>query len=388
MKTLYKSTHGNDVCSGASPLPNVAQKGMSENMKSGNKMRLDIALVVMLMAVGVVRAGQLEGYDFRMKLSVTNLPHVQETQADFPILVKLTASNMVFAHAETSGLDVCFTDADGQSLLAFERERHVTASQMAEYWVKLPSVSSAAQTDFYMYYGGPLTNGAVATNVWNSSYYMVQHLDEEDATGLFLDSTSYSRNLVNINSAIATNAGMIDGGVYFDGGYLASNNIPRPQSGYVAMWMKWNGNVGSTLAYCLLPGTAVAYKLYINAASNVVSHIHTGTSLFVLTGNTTIVPNQWYHVSDRWGRWDTHKLFVDGTLDASDLNKIYPYYAWWNGVQMFGNGFEGVLDEIRISNARPSNLWFESQYYAQKDKLLCYGPEEDFRPQGTLLLIR
>lgn len=347
-----------------------------------------IVCVYTACVVTVVMAVEpLSGYDFRMKLSVTNLTEITGDQADFPILVKLTEANFAFMRADADGLDVRFTAADGQTLLDFDRERHSAADQQAEYWIKLPILSSSAQTDFYMYYGGAASDGAVATNVWKSHYSMVQHMEE--TAGLFLDSTAFSNNLTNVGG-VPTSGGMIGRGISFNGttAYMQTNTIARPENGGVETWLKWNGNTGARqLAEFLNPDVNVSYRLSINASSNIVSVIHYGGGLVTVTGTTAIEPGVWYHVYDAWGTAQ-RRLYVNGVLDGSNSSTAIPYSSWWNTMQRFGFQFGGVLDEVRMySTGRPAS-WVQAQYASQKDALLQYSTAEDLRPKGTVLCIR
>lgn len=97
--------------------------------------------------------GWLTGYTKRIKLTVDQTK-VDGDLTDFPVLVKLTSVNFNFAESKADGFDIRFTSSDGTTLLKFERERHDSVNQLAEYWVKIPAVSGTVDTDFYMYYGG------------------------------------------------------------------------------------------------------------------------------------------------------------------------------------------------------------------------------------------
>ncbi|MGI6099581.1 MAG: DUF2341 domain-containing protein [Kiritimatiellia bacterium] len=76
---------------------------------------------------------------------------ITENLADFPLPVRLHAGNFDFRHANTDGLGIRFTADDGVTPLSFERERHDSATQQAEYWVRLPQLASDGPTKFYLY---------------------------------------------------------------------------------------------------------------------------------------------------------------------------------------------------------------------------------------------
>ena len=90
----------------------------------------------------------LTGYNTRKKLTIS-AALVDADLTDFPTAVILTSARHDFSKGNSDGNDTRFCSSDGTTLLAFERERHDSVNSLAEYWTKIPSVSSAADTDFY-----------------------------------------------------------------------------------------------------------------------------------------------------------------------------------------------------------------------------------------------
>ena len=99
---------------------------------------------------------------------------------DFPILVKLDSSNFDFSKCQPDGDDIRFYDAAGTEL-KYQRERHDEPNEKAEYWVKVPHVSSSENTVITMEYGDPgASDGEDVPNVWNDGYFTsIWHLKEE-----------------------------------------------------------------------------------------------------------------------------------------------------------------------------------------------------------------
>ncbi len=99
---------------------------------------------------------------------------------DFPILVKLDSTNFDFSKCQPDGDDIRFYDATGTEL-KYQRERHDEPNEKAEYWVKVPQVSSSENTVITMEYGDPgASDGEDAPNVWNDGYFTsIWHLKEE-----------------------------------------------------------------------------------------------------------------------------------------------------------------------------------------------------------------
>lgn len=134
------------------------------------------------------------GWKSRVALVIQSA-QVPADMTDFPVL--LTKDNIpVESYEADSGFaalngggDLRFSsDAAGNTRLACEVSRFVTdntpANADVEIWVKIPSISSASNTTFYMWYGKagesqPARNDTYGMqNVWNSAYKAVAHLSE------------------------------------------------------------------------------------------------------------------------------------------------------------------------------------------------------------------
>jgi len=139
---------------------------------------------------GQASAGWLYGYaggGFREKLTVTNRAHLAADLADAQVAVHLALDS---AHTTPDGSDIRFTAGDGETLLDFDRERHVVGEQL--YWVKLPKVKAAEDTEFYVYFR-PTPNGDFASGArtWpDSGYRAVLHMAETNGTTLYDSSAS------------------------------------------------------------------------------------------------------------------------------------------------------------------------------------------------------
>jgi len=157
--------------------------------------------------------GWLSGWTYRIEIKI-NHDLVDATLTDFPVRVDLPVGDFDFSDARSDGYDIRFTNSDGTTILKYERERHDSVNERARYWVKIPSVSSSADTTFYMYYGKvDATDGADPENVWDSDFLAVYHF-AQDPTGTVYDSTSNNRDL-NDNSGTLTSGDLVDDG----GGY-------------------------------------------------------------------------------------------------------------------------------------------------------------------------
>jgi len=104
---------------------------------------------------------------------------------DFQFLIN-TVDIDLMNDAQDDGDDIVFTDDNGIKLEHEIESFNGTSGELVA-WVNVPSLSSAVDTVLYMYYGNPsCTSQQNIEAVWDSSFVMVQHLneggEEEDAT--------------------------------------------------------------------------------------------------------------------------------------------------------------------------------------------------------------
>lgn len=139
------------------------------------------------------------GYSWKKKLTLDTSSggaNIPSTLSNYSILVRLTASNFDFSHARSDGYDVCFYDSSGNAL-SYERERHDDASDLAEYWVRIASLTGNDATQYiWMYYGNAsASDGSSGSNTFRPAdgYLTVLHL-KETGTNTRVDSTGNGYN--------------------------------------------------------------------------------------------------------------------------------------------------------------------------------------------------
>ena len=289
--------------------------------------------------------------------------------------------------------------SDGETLLKYERERHDNSNQVAEYWVKIPSVSGSSDTDFYIYFGkSDASDGADPTNVWDSNFKGVWHM-KDYTTSQVNDSTSNAHNSTKkaANEPIETN-GKIAKAQDFDG---TNDYITAPQSTdwdmgagdfTIEFWIYREGTQRSSIwgsgssvtAYTIWidVNSVGTQKLGIWASSN-------GTSWNLINadsgGNgicsTTINQTTWYHVIyERIGT--TWRVYLNGSLEKELTGISGTVYAinstWEIGRQgSYGYLMNGLIDELRVSKGiGRSAAWIKASYNSGNDSLLSYGSEE------------
>jgi len=350
----------------------------------------------------------LSGWKYRKKITIDHTK-IDSDLKNFPVLVKLTSSNFDFSKARSDGYDIRFTASDGTTLLKYERERHDSANQVAEYWVKIPSVSSSANTEFYIYYGNSSAlDGADPTNVWDANFKAVYHFNGNynGTTGEIKDSTANGNDGQACSSTQAPTEvdGKIGKGQEFN--YLDKDTIHIPDSSdfdpggafTVEIWAKhFDSGEANCVAIPVHDTSDYKWAIYSNAviannwAPQFVVKTASGVTQTDRSAPPPIVAGKWYYivgVYDRTLPSSRVKYYQNGVLEASADGYDEDVLAGDEGLHFGGrynqgcnttytwDAFDGQLDEFRYSNVARSAAWIKASYHSGNDTLLTYGSEE------------
>jgi len=353
-----------------------------------------------------------QDWDYYQPITVSQA-NVTGTLTDFPLLVSITNDNPVFARAKADGSDIFFLSSDLVTRLSYEKEKYDPANSNLIYWVKIPTLYSDQDTVFYMYYGSTMSDTQNApTNTWSDGYRLVHHLAETSAgPGDYddhLDSSPYGNHgeVPGLtNDVIMTAAGQIDGARYFDGSTVGPVYCSNSLSLQVA-------NAGfSVSGWCeAIPYNALGW--IVTKGKGASTHPDNGWAV-VHSSNGRI----YFDVNTEVGRYIADMLYpatryffyaeYDGsgtmtlrvktpTFDDTDDNKnvtgtiseIRPLLIGNSTLQSYP--FDGIIDEIRVSDRVRSSAWFDASYNSQNDPddFLTFGDEQLRPAQGTVLTIR
>ncbi len=158
-------------------------------------------------------------YSYRQKISIAAQTHISGDLTDFPTAINIASSNTNFwAHEDGVGSYVRFTSPDGTTPLKFQVESYDAVGDDAWYHVKVPTLSSSAATDIYIYYGSANPSaGDDAPGTWDANFVAVHHLNQDQAEGAYDDATS---NYPATNLASTDITGRIDKARHFAGATL------------------------------------------------------------------------------------------------------------------------------------------------------------------------
>ena len=327
-------------------------------------------------------------YCLTLQINCTN---VSGTLTNFPMLVNLTNSSLALS-AQTNGYDILFTAGDGTNKLAHEIESYTSSNGLLTAWVNVPLLSSAANTNIYLYFGNAAaTNQQNVGGTWDANFKAVWHL--EPTAGNFTDSTTNGNTGTNNVSATGKN-GKIANGQAFNGAgdYIAAANSPGlivTQRITLSAWVNYtafptnntyadivdknyDGNVDGYYlrAQNFTGSNTLSVGSYLNSAST--NYCATWT----ITGWNT---NEWHQVAGLYdgANWTLYgdgvqkATLAQGTGALSNAQPVTIGAFVYNGV--YSRFSKASLDEVRISNTARSAGWISTEYANQNSPGTFYS---------------
>ena len=342
-------------------------------------------------------------YSFR-KLITLQASQVTATQTNFPVLIDIP-SDTDLEHTSNGGdvqsifgTDIVFTAADGFTVLDYELEKYDPVTGEVVAWVEVPSLSSSANTNIYMYYGNASANNQQdVIGTWDeggaNNFAGVWHLSQDPSQGApqFLNSFSaaYDGTANSLTTANQVN-GQIDGSLSFDDSNERHVSVPHsaglqfnsnmtisawvrtsdsePDTGLIIT--KWQG--GGNSNYWLGKFDASNLAFYVDGSQNVTASL------------ALINDGVWHHVV---GVADVSnsllRIYVDGTqantaaYSGTSETGTSPLHIG-NSSDSASQEWEDRIDEVRVSSAARDADWIATEHNNQSSPATFHlvGSEE------------
>jgi len=266
------------------------------------------------------------------------------------------------------------------------------AEPKAIYHVKIPSVSSSVDTDYYFYYDNNadhntsyigIIGSATAAEVW-VDYAAVYHM-ADNTTSTILDSTS------NNNDGTKTSA-----------------NNPIEASGKIGQGQDFSDDAIThptlldvmpddlTMEALIKTSTVIPDAQYIVQKENITGEDRISLGLegnkpriwgeagnagnVTLLGTDNMAIDTFYYVAGVHTHTAALKLYLNtteytgnvlGNINDGTDKDFYIGRDWQDNWE-----FNGVIDEVRISSIARTAAWLKATYNSLWDSLLTYGSEE------------
>ncbi|MCK4447208.1 MAG: DUF2341 domain-containing protein [Candidatus Marinimicrobia bacterium] len=354
----------------------------------GGALGFGVLSMLMLVLLVAFSAGNSHAAAWAHKKQITiNAAKVPSDQTDFPVLISITDTDLA-ADAQNDGNDICFTtdpnETNPANRLSHEIEYFDGGTGKLVAWVKIPSLSGSSDTQFYMHYGNPTCSSQEnTTGVWDSHYKMVQHLEESPNDGVqgHLNSVSSSLHGTPVNfldggGGTTDAAGQINGADDFagDDDYVEISSFDPPHQGTVSLWVK-RGSIN--VRHRILGGDD-AYEILFTT-DNKISNQFFALGSEVLKGDTITSTTDWYYLAFTYDNSSSaSEIFINGNSDVSGSTADYDPggpFKLQIGIRT-GNTvdyFDGLIDEVRISDIARSDNWITTSYNNQSDQTVGPG---------------
>ena len=363
---------------------------------------LALLLVMVYLSVGPGVARADPGwYDaawaYKKKITIDHTK-VAVTLTDFPVLISLSTDTELAGNAQDDGDDILFTTTDGVTKINHEIETFNGTSGQLVAWVKVPGLSSSADTDIYMYYGNSgAGNQENATFVWDSNYQMVQHLEETTGgANAIQDSTSNTNHGTDNNSLTLNAAGKINGADGFDGSddYISvadSNSLDITGNITLEAWINPTTKDANHRRILVKSHSSWAepyymYSLWIHN-DGLGFGFYDGASRHWATKGA-IATGSWQYVAATHN--GTHQeWFINGS--SVGTANVTAAIAANSEPLLIGKAlaattlFHGTIDEVRISDTARSSGWILTSYNNQSSPSGFYtlGTEQAGAPTAV-----
>lgn len=355
-------------------------------------------------------------FEYRSPLTISNtMVNGGANLTNFPVLISVT--NNALRHssyggniAHFNGYDITFaTNADGSGRLNYQLEYYNPSTGNIIAWVNLPTLYSAANTNLYLFFSNPsITIDASTDAVFGTDYVGVYHLGSA-----IPDNGPRANDGTNVGSEIV--AGKIGQARHFtraekDYVQLANQSDFNFTSNMtVSFWV--NVESFSTAAWgdYIIKGDNANWR-FVGPAGTRQMYFSFGTggtdggfTCDLASGNNALTA----------GRW----IFVAGTFDgasATRRKRLYVYdgatLGFWEQTTglpaslqsytvntepvLFGinsqaddsRAFNGMFDEVRISNITKTTEWLRTEYNNQNNPstyITMGAPVQIYTPSAT-----
>jgi len=342
---------------------------------------------------GVARRNQTDewwnrSWDSRTKLTFNNSGRLSDLE-NFTFLVTLDSSRIDYSRFKSDGSDIRFIDPDG-TILDFHAELW-DSSGVSLLWVQVPQIDSNSLTDYvYIYYNNSQASSARdEPGTYDDDFVLVQHLNESPANGVagHLDSTQYGNDGTpqNFPGGGTDAKGIIDGADDFDGtddyvdfGTDGSLN-PSGSPFTYEIWL--NNSQASPAGWPYVFGTGSTHTYYGFYQTQGASTLRWEWSPppYGITWSSIALgdmgTNEFHYAVVTYDGTDFTSYF-DGEVADSDSATPNPAILGVRIGVAWGGAYDGIIDEVRISNTSRSEPWVHASYYSVVDKLLTYGAAE------------
>ena len=326
-----------------------------------------------------------------------------------------TFKDLYVTTEDSNNKKIMVTTSDGITPCYVEIENWDWYNKKSCLWTKIPTIVSGTNTDFYLYYDkdqldNDLYVGDVgstpAQNVWDSNFKAVYHLGENPAAGTnsIKDSTPNTNHGTPDGSM--TSDDLLDGKFgkaldfdgtddYIDCGSDSSIDDIDTKTIEAVVYLDTFGEAlyGRVIQKSNVNadgwGVSVAGGSGLNKFQFLQDWNNGSLSIWNSPTNS-ITTGTWYNLAITYNKTSSSNnpsIYIDGvsqtvsqtgtapagTCDSDSANDL------WIGARKNSGSdreFDGIIDEVRISDTIRSPAWIKATYYSNWDNLIVFGTQE------------
>ena len=347
----------------------------------------------------------IAGWSKRIKSTISG-SYIEGDLSNFPVLVHLDSTcSGVFDELGSNSKRISIVDSNQQQCYV-EIEDWNESSNTANLWAKIPTLSSGTDSDLYLYYDNlhPDNSTYVGTvgetpaqNVWDSNFVGVWHMNQDptgDVAECIKDSTSNNND--GTPGGGMTSGDLVDGKVGkaldFDGSddliNVGSDSELDDINQITCEAIIKVDTYGEGTYGRLFDKYRFAPFLYGPNARFGFFHTFDSNNGEWHTPNNSIDTGTTYGVAltyDKTSIANDPLMYIDGTSQtliehytpagSANIDASYNLYLGNNSGQT--RTFDGILEEVRISNIARSAPWIKATYHSNWNQLINYGNEEN-----------
>ena len=343
-----------------------------------------------------VKAAAID-YGYYKQLTIES-DYISATLTNFPILVHDNTGDLL-GNVLNDGSDIAFYTSDNVTQYNHEIEEYNSTTGELIAWVNITSLSHSADTVLYMYYNdsdGGYGIGHNPTDTWDSNYLAVWHMN--NASDGQLDSTS-QHDAIEIASyePIYQQTGKCGYAIDFESTNADQLNVTIPSTldGLSAITIEsWTNRESSVCPMAVVtctngqPGGDKYAWLHYQSTATCIDDFSSGPADTSASSSYTSGDHGlWIYIAANWtagskidqynnGTWvDDSAATLASMRDNADMGvKIGGY----GGNTKWDDTFDGLIDEVRISNVARSVSWISTSYNSQNQTtgFLTFGSEQ------------
>ncbi|HDR88909.1 MAG TPA: DUF2341 domain-containing protein, partial [Bacteroidetes bacterium] len=337
--------------------------------------------LVLILSVSNGYSQWLSGYSHRKKIVIDHT-RVAGDLTNFPVLVNITDGELATEAnggfvTSNQGYDIQFSQ-DHVNALDHQIDLYEGVSGQLVVWVRIPSLSSTTDTEFYIYYGNSsITSPTSTTNTWDANFMAIWHFTSDD----FSDATGNGNNATNfgtsgIPSFIGTARDFDGSASYLSAAHDVSLDMHDEDRVTLQAWVRKSSAQSGWIAIC--QKSDYSYNLHFNNGNNPTFTIY-DTGFRTAYASTNLSNNTWYHLA---GTFDGGivRIYINGvdagSTTASHIASTSYDVGIGENLEETGRFFHGIMDELRISNKVRSADWLLTEYRNQSNPSSFYRIEE------------